>query len=332
MLPPAERKGVLFVGNFRHPPNVDAAEYLCKDILPRLDPVLLTEHPVYIVGNALDERVRAYAHEMPDVRTVGWVPSVLPYLEQVRISVVPLLYGGGTKRKLLQALMVGTPTVSTSIGIEGLNLRDGEHVLVADDPDTFAKSIGRLLEDPKLWQGLARKGREHIAAAHVRKAARTRFMEVVTQVLSKAPKPANLARPESKKLDGHRLDNQRYKGLLTRVRKVVDATLPPHATVIVVSRGDDELLNLYGRRGWHFPQTEDGTYAGYYPAASTAAIAQLEALRSKGAEFLLFPDTSLWWLEHYPEFGRHLQSRYREVARREGTCLIYELNEPNTGN
>ena len=108
--------------------------------------------------------------------------------------------------------------------------------------------------------------------------------------------------------------------------------LPRNATVIVVSRGDDELLDLYGRRGWHFPQTEDGTYAGYYPAASTAAIAQLEALRSKGAEFLLFPDTSLWWLEHYPEFGRHLQSRYREVARREGTCLIYALNQPITGN
>jgi GT2 family glycosyltransferase len=124
--------------------------------------------------------------------------------------------------------------------------------------------------------------------------------------------------------------SQRYRHLIRRIREVVRDALPRNATVVVVSKGDDELLNLYGRRGWHFPQTEDGTYAGYYPAASTAAIAQLEALRSKGAEFLLFPDTSLWWLEHYPEFGRHLQSRYREVARREGTCLIYDLRESGT--
>jgi len=129
----------------------------------------------------------------------------------------------------------------------------------------------------------------------------------------------------------HRL-SERYRRLILRVRKVVDATLPSDATVAVVSRGDDELLRLDGKRAWHFPQTEDGTYAGYYPAGDAEAIGHLEALRAKGAEFLLFPATAFWWLEHYPEFGRHLERRYREVARREGICLIYALNRPTAEN
>jgi hypothetical protein len=123
-----------------------------------------------------------------------------------------------------------------------------------------------------------------------------------------------------------------YRQLIRRIQEVVLGALPRSAIVVVVSNGDDELLNLYDRQGWHFPQTEDGTHAGYYPAASIAAIVHLEALRAKGAEFLLFPATGFWWLEHYPEFGRHLESRYREVARQENTCLIYALNQPMTRN
>jgi hypothetical protein len=96
--------------------------------------------------------------------------------------------------------------------------------------------------------------------------------------------------------------------------------------VAVVSKGDDDLLKLDGRRGWHFLQNEKGEYAGYYPADSAEAIARLEALREKGAEFLLFPATALWWLEHYTEFKRHLQSRYSEVVCQEDVCLIYALS------
>ena len=118
-----------------------------------------------------------------------------------------------------------------------------------------------------------------------------------------------------------------YQQLIRSMREVVHSNLSLDATVIVASGGDDQLLDLYGRRGWHFPQAEDGAYAGYHPAGSTAVIAQLEALRSKGGEFLLFPSTALWWLEHYPEFAWHLESRYRLVASQEDMCLIYDLEE-----
>jgi len=119
-----------------------------------------------------------------------------------------------------------------------------------------------------------------------------------------------------------------YKQLVGRIQDLVRNSLPPDATVIVVSKGDEELLKLDGRQGWHFPRTEDGRYAGYYPADSIQAIAHLERLRIMGGEFLLFPQTALWWLEHYAEFRKYLESHYRIFARQEGDCLIFALFEP----
>jgi glycosyltransferase involved in cell wall biosynthesis len=182
-IPRADRRSILFLGNFSHPPNVEAVAYLCQQVLPRVDPALLAEHPVQVVGNALDDRIRRYGSSLENVHMVGWVPSVLPYLEHARISVIPLLYGAGTKTKLIQALMVGTPTVTTSVGTEGLNVRDGEHVLVADSPAEFAGAIERLLTDADLWKQLAARGVEHVQQLHGREAVRARFTEVVTTLL-----------------------------------------------------------------------------------------------------------------------------------------------------
>jgi glycosyltransferase involved in cell wall biosynthesis len=122
-----------------------------------------------------------------------------------------------------------------------------------------------------------------------------------------------------------------YRRLVGRIREAVGTAVPPGATVVVVSKGDKELLELGdGRRGWHFPQNEEGVYAGYYPADSAEAIAHLEELRSKGAEYLLLPGTALWWLEEYEGFGRHLESRYRRVQDDEA-CVIYALSEQRAG-
>jgi glycosyltransferase involved in cell wall biosynthesis len=118
-------------------------------------------------------------------------------------------------------------------------------------------------------------------------------------------------------------EKEQYGHLVERVREVVDRALPPDATVLVVSRGDEELLKLGKRTAWHFPQTEAGAYAGHNPADSAAAIKHLEELRAKGGEYLLFPNTGLWWLDYYREFRQHLQTHYREVVRQEDTCVIF---------
>jgi SAM-dependent methyltransferase len=100
--------------------------------------------------------------------------------------------------------------------------------------------------------------------------------------------------------------------------------------VLVVSQGDDELLQLGGRLGWHFPRTVEGLYGGYFPADSATAIAHLEALRARGGEFLLFPYTQFWWLDHYGEFQEHLDTNYRRVWGDEH-CVVYHLAAPEPG-
>lgn len=113
--------------------------------------------------------------------------------------------------------------------------------------------------------------------------------------------------------------------LLGRIRTVVRETVPREATAIVVSKGDPELMKLHGRTAWHFPRAAGNVYAGVYPRSSTAAIAHLETLRAQGGDYLVFPATAFWWLEHYAGFREHLARRYRLVADSKDTCRIYSL-------
>lgn len=113
-----------------------------------------------------------------------------------------------------------------------------------------------------------------------------------------------------------------------RTRDLVLTVVPPGSRVLVVSRGDAELLRLDGRTGWHFPQTKEGTYAGAHPADSATAIAHLEELRAKGAQYIVFSGASAWWLDHYAEFRCHLEDTYHAVLRRDGMCIIYDVTEP----
>ena len=92
----------------------------------------------------------------------------------------------------------------------------------------------------------------------------------------------------------------------------------------MVSKGDAELLNLDGRKSEHFPQGENGVYAGYYPSNCAAAVAHLEQLRDCGMEFLLFPATAFWWLEHYKAFHHHLEINYQRLHK-DDTCLVYQI-------
>jgi len=117
-----------------------------------------------------------------------------------------------------------------------------------------------------------------------------------------------------------------YARLVTRIRALVRTVVPGDAVVAVVSRGDDALIDLDGRLGWHFPRCDDGRYAGHYPKDSDAAVAHLEEQRRRGARYLLFPATSLWWLDYYDDLRQHLDRTYRLVVRRDDACAIYALD------
>ena len=118
----------------------------------------------------------------------------------------------------------------------------------------------------------------------------------------------------------------RYRHLMSAIRDVVDAQIPPGETVAVVSRGDDELLDLGTHPAWHFPQDDAGAYIGYHPHDSAEAITHLEALRAHGAPYLRVPPTAYWWLEHYRNFALHLEQRYHRLTQQEDGCLLFELS------
>ncbi len=119
-----------------------------------------------------------------------------------------------------------------------------------------------------------------------------------------------------------------YSHTIERIRETVRVSIPPGARVLVVSKGDDELIQLDGRLGGHFPQVEGGVYAGHHPANSREAIIDLERQRSSGAEFLVIPRTSLWWLDHYGELRDYLVRSCRQVANQDDACVIYALRSP----
>jgi hypothetical protein len=144
---------------------------------------------------------------------------------------------------------------------------------------------------------------------------------------------ANRARFETKwgaawKPHGRRVSPD-YAKLRERIQQTAAERLPPDATVVVVSKGDEELLKLNGRQGWHFPRSKDGTYANIYPAEATEAISQLEALRAQGARFFLIPKPAFWWLKYYRGLKEYLERHGRLAVQDEHTCLIYELGGPH---
>jgi GT2 family glycosyltransferase len=153
----ADRSGLLFIGSFAHTPNVDAVTYLVEDILPLLENRL--DVGTVLLGSSPPPAVLELAGDRVEV--TGYVEDVTPYFDRARVFVAPLRYGAGMKGKLGQAISLGLPVVTTSIGAEGMSLVDGEHVLIADSAETIADAIVRLHEDADLWSRLATTARAH---------------------------------------------------------------------------------------------------------------------------------------------------------------------------
>jgi GT2 family glycosyltransferase len=122
-------------------------------------------------------------------------------------------------------------------------------------------------------------------------------------------------------------EDEEYSALRHRIREAAREWIPAEETVLVLSKGDAELVDLYGRPAWHFPRQADGRYSGYYPKRDISTIAHLEAMRARGAFYLLIPETSRWWLDHYGSFRLHLERRYRCVLDDPDSCVIYAIRE-----
>jgi predicted O-methyltransferase YrrM len=116
-----------------------------------------------------------------------------------------------------------------------------------------------------------------------------------------------------------------FSGTAERIAELIERTVPRGAVVLIVSKGDEQLVCLEGRQGRHFPQDEEGRYVGYHPGTGREAIEHLERARGKGADYLLIPNPSLWWLDYYKELTDHLRCNYRLVAYQEHVAVLYAL-------
>jgi hypothetical protein len=121
-----------------------------------------------------------------------------------------------------------------------------------------------------------------------------------------------------------------YEQLVDRVRALVPEAVPAGGSVLLVSRGDGRLLNVPGRRVGHFPQTPSGLYAGHHPADGADALRQLLRLRAAGAGYLVFPETSRWWLDYYDDLREWLVGHARVLADRTGTGIVFALDHAGT--
>lgn len=151
----SKRNGIVFIGGFNHKPNVDAVLYFVNDVMP----IVLSKKPdldIYIIGSNPPVEIKKLATK--NLHIVGFVEDLKPYLNKVRLSFVPLRYGAGVKGKIGTSMAAGLPVVTTSVGAEGMGVKNRKHCLIEDDPQLFAHAILKLYEDEKLWKNLRLNG------------------------------------------------------------------------------------------------------------------------------------------------------------------------------
>ena len=155
-----DRAGIAFIGNFQHPPNVDAVRYFLAEIWPGIRRQL-PEAVFYIVGSYLPGALHIRADE--GVVALGYVEDLDTVFDTLRLTVAPLRYGAGLKGKVVTSLGYGVPAVVTPIAAEGMGLVDGEEILVADGAEAFRARVLSAYREQRLWETLSRQGH---AAAH----------------------------------------------------------------------------------------------------------------------------------------------------------------------
>jgi polysaccharide biosynthesis protein PslH len=178
-------KRVLFLGSLDYSANVDAVQYLVREILPRLESA---DVEIVIAGSNPPTSLQKLARESSvPVSVVGFIEDTEPEFANARMLVVPLRMGGGTRLKILEALARGTPVVSTTVGCAGLELNPGEELLVADSPVDFAAAVDRLLADDDLCVRLATAGRAAVERRYDWREVAPAFDRAVSAAAGRGP-------------------------------------------------------------------------------------------------------------------------------------------------
>lgn len=179
-----EPDSLVFTGLMSYRPNIDGVVYFVEEVLPRIHRVR-PGVTLAVVGAGAGEEVQRLAG--PRVLVTGAVPDTRTYFARAAAAVVPLRMGSGTRLKVLEGLAMGKPLVSTGVGCEGIHVKDGEHLLIADEAQALADATLRVLSDAALAAALARQGRALVEREYGWAAITAQLEDFYAQVLADRP-------------------------------------------------------------------------------------------------------------------------------------------------
>lgn len=155
----SERSGMVFVGGFGHPPNVDAVNWLVHEIYPAIRS-LRPDILLNLIGDIPEDQRQSLSQ--PGVNILGRVDDLTPWMECSRLAIAPLRYGAGVKGKVNMAMSYGLPVVATPTAAEGMNLVDGDNILIGTDSAELVSAVLRLYDDEVLWSRLSEGGQQNV--------------------------------------------------------------------------------------------------------------------------------------------------------------------------
>ncbi|MHB8084685.1 MAG: FkbM family methyltransferase [Dehalococcoidia bacterium] len=175
-VPFEQRKGLLFLGSYKHAPNVDAILWFVREVFPRVSASI---PGVKLIVAGSDPTPEILALKSPDILVTGHLDDLTPQFSAARTFIAPLRYGAGVKGKILTSLSYGLPVVTTEIGNEGLDLKDGTEALIADDAAAFAEAVIKLYRDRELWQNISAEGLKFVKGNFSRTAALNKLSKII---------------------------------------------------------------------------------------------------------------------------------------------------------
>lgn len=181
-------KTIIYVGAMDWLPNRDAVEFFVSDIFPELRR-LIPDARFVVAGRQPPANFRERFERAPGVRFTGTLPDLRPEIAQAAICAVPLRIGSGTRLKIIEAAAMSKPVVSTTIGAEGLTLRNGQEIVIADEPKQFALELAALLSNRPRRLEIGQAARSHINTQYGIPALRQAVREALTSAIDKRHYP-----------------------------------------------------------------------------------------------------------------------------------------------
>jgi hypothetical protein len=231
----------MFVGGYQHAPNIDAVQFFVTSVMPELRK-LLPGVRFYAVGSKPPQEILDLA--CGDVVITGFVEHLLPLLDRMRVSVAPLRYGAGIKGKIGTAMAAGLPVVATTLAVEGMDLTDEQHVLVADDPVSIANTIARLYADGDLWQKLSVQGLEFAERTWGGRAAWSHLAGIVRELgmpVQMSRFPLTLHGAMAPRMPAKNLVDQIEPIAIVRSRKAYETAMNGQALAAIRATGEKLL-------------------------------------------------------------------------------------------